>query len=115
MVFTATHILITAAVTAVVALAAGYWRLIGQGWPDAGAVGVLSGIAVALWRLSANMPALNNDGLPGFSANDLAAPTFAFVLLTLYADLRTPPNLGRYRQARALATLATLAVNVITI
>jgi hypothetical protein len=61
------------------------------------------------------MPPLNNDGLPGFSANDWAAPILTFVFLTAYADLRTPADPHRYRQARALATMAALAVNVITI
>lgn len=52
-------------------------------------VGVLSGLAVLVWRLSANMPALNDDGLPPFSANDWAAPVLTFVVLSVYADLRS--------------------------
>jgi hypothetical protein len=113
--FSTAHILLTAAITAVIALAAGYWRLPRAAWPDTLALAALSGAAVFLWRLSGNMPQLNDDGLPGFSANDWAAPILTFVFLTIYTDLRAPADPHRYRQARALATLAALVVNVITI
>ncbi|MCW2940607.1 MAG: hypothetical protein JWN00_3592 [Actinomycetia bacterium] len=58
---------------------------------------------------------LNDDGLHGFSANDWAAPLLTYLFLSLSADLRPPADLRRYAQTRALATLACLAVNVITI
>ena len=115
MIFSVVHILLTAAITGAVALILALWRLPRTAWPDILAVTVLSGVAVLLWRLSANMPALNDDGLPGFSANDWAAPALTFVFLSLFADLRAPTDPDRYRQTRALATLAALAVNVITI
>lgn len=115
MIFSAAHIGLTAILTAVIALAAAYWRLSRAAWPHILAVAVLSGAAVFLWRFSANMPQLNDDGLPGFSANDWAAPIATFVFLTVYADLRPPVDADRYRQARALATLAALTINVITI
>jgi hypothetical protein len=60
------------------------------------------------------MPALNDDGLPGFSANDWAAPVLTFVFLSLFADLRAPP-ISTAIAKPALAALAALAVNVITI
>jgi hypothetical protein len=109
------HIGLTAAITAVLALAVAYWRLPRAAWPDILVFGLLSGVAVFLWRVSANMPQLNDDGLPGFSANDWAAPILTFVVLTVYTDLRAPAEFRGYRQARALATLAALAINVITI
>jgi hypothetical protein len=115
MTFSAVHIVLTATISGLIALAVGYWRLPRVVWPDTLAIAALSAAAVLLWRLSANMPALNDDGLPGFSANDWAAPMLTFVFLTVYADLRPPPDPRRFRQARALATLAALAVNVITI
>jgi hypothetical protein len=37
------------------------------------------------------------------------------VFLSCYADLRAPAHPVRYRQTQALATLAAVAVNVITI
>jgi hypothetical protein len=36
-------------------------------------------------------------------------------VLSLYADLRPPVDRRRFAQARALATIAAFAVNVITI
>ena len=113
--FGTAHILLTAAITGVVALALGFWRLPRAQWWDILAVAVLAGAAVFLWRLSANMPQLNDDGLPGFSANDWAAPAMTYLVLSGYADLRAPADPGRYRQVRVLATLGALAVNVITI
>jgi hypothetical protein len=115
MIFSTVHILLTAAITGGVALVVGFWRLPRAQWPDVLAIVVLSGVAVFLWRLSANMPQLNEDGLPGFSANDWAAPALTYLFLSVYADLRAPADPRRYRQARALTTLGALAVNVITI
>ena len=115
--FGTVHILLTAAITGVVALAIGFWRLprTRTRWLDILAVAVLSAAAVFLWRLSANMPQLNDDGLPLFSANDWAAPALTYLVLSGYADLRPPADPARFRQVRALVTLVALAVNVITI
>ena len=79
MIFSVGHIMLTAAITSALALIIALWRLPRSAWPDILAVTVLSGVAVLLWRLSANMPALNDDGLPGFSASDWAAPVRTFV------------------------------------
>lgn len=67
MIFSVAHILLTAAITSALALIAAFWRLPRSAWLDILAITVLSGVAVLLWRLSANMPQLNDDGLPGFS------------------------------------------------
>jgi uncharacterized membrane protein YiaA len=115
MTFTTLHIALTAAIVAVLALAVGMWRLPRPAWRQAAIVALLSGAAVFLWRLSANKPQLNDDGLPGFSANDWAAPILTYLTLSAYADLRPPPDRARYRQVRALAFVVALAVNVITI
>ncbi|MEK2479108.1 MULTISPECIES: hypothetical protein [Streptomyces] len=113
--FSSAHIALTAAVTGALALAVAAWRLPRTAWPDMAAVAVLSAASVYLWRTSANMTQLNTDGLPGFSANDWAAPVLTYVFLSLYADVRPSAEPRRYAQTRALATLASLAVNVITI
>jgi hypothetical protein len=84
-------------------------------WQPVLAVAALSGGAVFLWRMSANMPQLNDDGLNGFSANDWAAPVLTYVALSVYADMRPPPDPARYRQTRALAALLALVINVVTI
>lgn len=113
--FGAAHIAVTAAITGVVALAVAVWRLPRGAWVDIVAVAVLSAGSVFLWRISANMPQLNSDGLPGFSANDWLAPVLTYLFLIVYADLRPPADPRRYGQTRALAVLAALVVNVITI
>lgn len=114
--FSHAHIALTALATAVIGAALAVALLQGRARVlEAVPVAVISGLAVYLWRVSANMPQLNNDGLPGYSANDWLAPLVVFVALTLYADLRPPSDLQRYRRVRALATVAAFAVNVITI
>ena len=113
--FSATHITLTAALTGVLALAAAAWRLPRTAWPDVVAVGVMSAAAVFLWRISANMPQLNSDGLPGFSANDWLAPMMAYFFLSAYADLRSPSDPLRYGRIRTMAVVISLVVNVVTI
>ena len=113
MTFSAAHILATAAVTGLAAAAAAWWKL--RRWPDILAVFLVSGAAVFMWRISANMPQLNAEGLPGFSANDWAAPVLAYLSLSVYADLRKPCPAGAFREVRALAALACLVINVVTI
>jgi hypothetical protein len=115
MTFTTLHIALTAATVAVLTFAVGMWRLSRRAWRQALVIALLSGAAVFLWRLSANKPDLNDDGLPGFSANDWAAPILIYLTLGVYADLRPSSDTARYRQVRALAFVVALAVNVITI
>jgi hypothetical protein len=115
-VFTHAHIALTAACTAVITLAVGAWRFTAKRrWLDALIVAVLAGGAVYLWRASANMPSLNNDGIPGYSANDWLAPLVVYVVLSVYADLWPPVDHRRFTQVRAAATIAAFVVNVITI
>ena len=114
MTFSTLHITVTALLVGLFSLAVGAWRLRGR-WPDLLIVAVLSGGAVFLWRMSANMPQLNDDGLNGFSANDWAAPVLTYLALSVYADLRPPPDPARYRQTRALAALLAVVINVVTI
>ena len=109
------HIAITAGITAALALAAAFWRLPRTMLVDQLAVGGLSFAAMLLWRWSANMPPLNHDGLPGFSANDWLAPVLTYVVLAVYSDLRGPAEPRRFAQTRALATIAALVVNVVTV
>ena len=113
MTFSAAHILVTAAITGLVGAAVAWWKL--RRWPDIAAFFLISGAAVFLWRISANMPQLNADGLRGFSANDWAAPVLAYLSLCVYADLRNPSPEDAFRQVRALTAVACLAINVVTI
>jgi hypothetical protein len=114
--FTTVHIAATAAITGAVALVAGV-LVLGRrrGLAESVAIAILSAGAVFLWRKSANMPQLNNDGLPPFSANDWLAPMLTYVVLGMYAAVRPTSNDRRLAQARALAVLGAFIVNVITI
>ncbi|NUP46344.1 MAG: hypothetical protein HOW97_03370 [Catenulispora sp.] len=114
-VFGNAHILGTAALTAVFALAAAIWRLGRDAWIDAVGVAVAAGASVFLFRASANMPQLNADGISGFSADDWLAPVLTYVFVSVYAAARPPADPRRFAQTRALAVVASLAVNVITI
>lgn len=113
MTFSAAHILATAAITGLAAAGAAWWKL--RRWPDTLAIFLVSGASVFLWRMSANMPQLNADGLPGFSANDWAAPVLTYLSRSAYSDLRKPRKTGAFREVRALAALACLVINVVTI
>jgi hypothetical protein len=115
-VFSTAHIAATAATTGGVALIAAV-LLLGRrrGLAESVTIAILSAGAVFLWRKSANMPQLNNDGLSPFSANDWLAPTLTYVVLGLYATVRRPGNDRRFHQTRAIAVLAAFVVNVVTI
>jgi hypothetical protein len=114
--FTTAHIAATAAITGAVALVAAA-LVLGrrQGLAESIAIAVLAAGAVFLWRKSANMPQLNNDGLSPFSANDWLAPTLTYVVLGMYSSVRRPRNERRFAQARSLAVLAAFVVNVVAI
>jgi hypothetical protein len=115
-VFTRAHIAVTAGITGVMVFGFAWWRLEGRrAWIERVVMAVLAAAAVFLWRVSANMPQLNRDGLSGYSANDWLAPVVTFVVLSVYADLFPPENPRRFAQVRAAATMTALVVNVITI
>jgi hypothetical protein len=78
-------------------------------------IGLISAGVVYLWRASANVAPLNQDGISGFSANDWLAPVVVFVALSVFADLVPPISRERFVQVRGLATISAFAVNVITI
>jgi hypothetical protein len=115
-VFTTGHIAVTAAISGLIAaIVAVLWLHGERRTVDALAIGLLTGGAVILFRKSANMPQLNSDGLQGFSANDLLAPTVVFVVLGLYAAFRQTNDPRRLAQACAAATVVAFVVNLVTI
>jgi hypothetical protein len=115
--FSTIHIAATAGITGALALVAAL-VVLGRNRSalvESVVIALLAAGAVFLWRKSANMPQLNNDGLSPISANDLLAPTLTYVVLGMYASVRRPGNERRFAQARALAVLAAFVVNVVTI
>ena len=115
-VFTTTHIAATAALTGGLTLAAALAiTRRKEAVVDALLIAVIAGVAVFLWRRSANMPQLNKDGLQGFSANDWLAPVIVFVALGVHKVFRQGASDRRLDQARALAVVIALVINVVTI
>ena len=114
-VFSVGHIALTAAVTAGISLLALRWRVPHLSGAETVLVALVAGAAVCAWRLSANVPPLNEDGVPGFSANDWLAPVLVYVILGLYAAVRPPRDPARWAQVRALLTVIALVVDVVTI
>ena len=113
--FSTAQIGLTAAVTGLISLPLALWLLRPRSFRLAALVTAVAMVATFGWRLCANMPQLNKDGISGYSANDWLAPIIVFVMLSIYADLLPPADPRRFRQVRAAATIVAFAVNVITI
>jgi hypothetical protein len=80
---------------------------------DALMIGIAAGLAALLWRLGANIPALNDDPIAGVSPADVLSGPVAFVAVGVYTGLRGASE--RWASAPALAAVVALAVNVVTI
>jgi hypothetical protein len=80
---------------------------------DALVIGLAAGLGVLLWRLGANIPALNDDPIPGVSPADVLSGPIAFVAVSVYTSLRGASE--RWASAQALAALVALVVNIVTI
>jgi hypothetical protein len=102
-------------VTGLISLPLAYWLLRPRSWLNTLLLALVTAASVFLWRKSANMGQLNDDGLPGFSANDWLAPMITYVFLGVYAAFRPPAEPRRFARLRALLTVVSLAVNVVTI
>jgi hypothetical protein len=79
------------------------------------AVSLVVALSIIAWRLAGNVAQLNDDPVPPFSPNDLLCPVLTYVLLGVYAGFRPPADQSRWQRARALLTIVSLLVNVITI
>lgn len=120
--FPAWRIAVTALVTAVLttAIAGGTaawrWRTSERtslAFGELVGVGVASGLGVLLWRLGANVPALNDDPIPGISPADVLSAPLAYITVEIYVRLRGAPD--RLSAAAAVAALVALIVNIVTI
>ena len=76
---------------------------------------LLVGFSILLFRLGANVQQLNDDLIPLASPNDLLCPVVTFVVLSVYAGLRDTRGKARFARDRAILTLVSLAVNIVTI
>lgn len=78
-------------------------------------VALMVGLSVLVWRSAANTASLNDDPIAGVSPNDVLCPVITYVFLGLYAAVRRPMDPFRFEQARAVLTLLSFVVNVVTI
>ncbi len=117
-VFPLTHIALTAAITAGIALLVlVVLRARFKALPlvDCLLVAVVVGLSVMVWRSAGNTGALNNDPIPGVSPNDVLCPLVTYLFIGFYAAFRQPADSRRFEQARVLLTLVSFVVNVVTI
>jgi hypothetical protein len=118
--FSATQILLSAAVGAVASLVAlalyGRWaKEAAFAWAEATGIAVIVGLSILLWRAAGNTPALNEDPIPLVSPNDVLCPVLTYVCLGLGAGLRRPVQRPDWPRVRALLTIVSFVVNVVTI
>lgn len=84
-------------------------------WGQAVILALVVGVSIVLWRAAGNTPSLNEDPIPPVSPNDVLCPVMTYVGLSLYAGFRgIDPGLD-WMRLRALLTLVSLVVNVVTI
>ena len=79
------------------------------------ALSLLAGFSILLFRLGANVQQLNDDPIPLASPNDLLCPVVTFVVLSVYSGLRGATDQALLARDRAILTLVSLAVNIVTI
>jgi len=118
LVFPFSQIALTAGIMAVISLlllfgTSRYFKIRSAG--DIIMMAVVGGFSVLAWRSAGNTTALNADPIPAISPNDALCPLVTYVFFGLYASIRAPSDEGRWVQVRALLTLVSFVVNVVTI
>jgi hypothetical protein len=78
-------------------------------------VAVLAGLSILVWRLAGNTQSLNDDPIPLVSPNDVLCPILTYVVLGLYADVSRAVDRPAWGRLRALLTITSLIVNIVTI
>lgn len=73
------------------------------------------GLSILLWREAGNTPTLNADPIPVVSPNDVLCPVVTYVCLGVLAAFRGVIDTPHWPRIRALLTLLSLVVNVVTI
>jgi hypothetical protein len=120
-VFSAAQILVSAVVGAVasfvvLALYARWSRQsAGFMWREAAVLAIIVGLSIVLWRAAGNTESLNDDPIPLVSPNDVLCPVLTYVGLGLYAGIGPRAAGFEWQRVRALLTLVSFIVNVVTI
>lgn len=76
---------------------------------------VVAGLSIFAWRLSGNIPELNEDPIGALSPNDWLCPVVTYVVLGIYGAFALPANLPGWQRSRAALAIVSFAVNVVTI
>ncbi len=105
----------TAAIATVVSLLVLRWRFVTISLREQIAIAFVVGLSVLAWRASGNIPQLNDDPVSALSPNDWLCPVVTYVFLGVYAAFRRPADMARWEQVRALLTIISFIVNVLTI
>jgi hypothetical protein len=117
-VFTLTSIAASAAVaTVAAALVLFLWRPGARDrlLAEVAAPALVAGLSLLLWRAAGNVAALNDDPIPLVSPNDVLCPVVTYVALGVYGALGQASGQPAWERRRAVLTLVSLAVNVVTI
>ena len=114
------QIVLSTAVGAIVSLVvlyldARYWQPAAFDIRGGLVLSLLVGFSILLFRLGANVQQLNDDPIPLASPNDLLCPVVTFVALSVYSGLRGAADQALLARNRAILTLVSLAVNIVTI
>lgn len=80
-------------------------------WP----LPLVVGFSILMWRAAGNTSMLNDDPIAFVSPNDVLCPAITYVSLGVYAGLRGTSGGAAWRRIRALLTIVSLVVNVVTI
>lgn len=80
-------------------------------WPLA----VVVGLSILAWRASGNTPALNEDPIAFVSPNDVLCPVVTYVFVSVYGGFAGISGGPGWPRVRALLTVVSLVVNVVTI
>src|SRR5258706_8105854 len=73
------------------------------------------GISILVWRAAGNIAVLNDDPIAFVSPNDVLCPVITYVSLGVYAGFRGVRGSADWRTIRALLTIVSLVVNIVTI
>lgn len=76
---------------------------------------LLVGLSVLVWRFVGNLTQLNDDLVPSVSPNDILCPVVTYTILGCYFGFRGKGDPARWERIRAVLTVISLLVNVITI
>ncbi len=101
--------------SAIVVVLYARWSKSPTGFVDTVLISATVGVSILLWREAGNTPALNDDPIPVVSPNDVLCPVLTYVCLGLLAAFRTTLRHEKWPRLRAILTLLSLVVNVVTI